>query len=105
MFNIICNLPNSAVHKKNIHQRLNFAKMPEIIVKISKGSKEISTQATDVSPLQLPALLNSLKKAKEQANDVLSKLVEDAKSSAGNNQKPAASDEDNEEDSSEDDET
>lgn len=68
-------------------------------MRITKGSTEVSTKASDITSQQLPALLTALKAAKEDSNAVLSKLVEDSKDLA---KQTTAEDEDDEE-SSEDD--
>lgn len=53
--------------------------MPEIIVKITQGSSEVSNKATEVTSSDLLDLLTSMKEAKEETNAVLTKLVEQSK--------------------------
>lgn len=76
--------------------------MPEIKVKIVRGSTEVSSKATEVASNSLTDLLASLKAAKEDANAVMTKLVEDSKDGK-QTRKSAKSDDDDEEESSEDD--
>lgn len=76
--------------------------MPEIIVKIEKGSKEVSNKTTEVSLPTLPALLIALKSAKGDANSVLTKLVDDSKDLTQTRKQSTAEDDDDEGSSEED---
>lgn len=53
--------------------------MPEIIVKITQGSSEVSNKATEVTSSDLLDLLTSMREAKEETNAVLTRLVEQSK--------------------------
>jgi len=53
--------------------------MPEITVKIIQGSTEVSNSSVGVNSNEMPDLIAALKTAKEEANTVLSKLVESSK--------------------------
>lgn len=72
--------------------------MSEIVVKISKGSTEVSNQATAVTSSNLLDLLTALKEAKEQSNAILTKLVEESKDKKVTRRIPSENDDEDEED-------
>lgn len=53
--------------------------MPQITVRITKGSTEVFSNATQIPSNTLPDLLSSLKQAKVETNSALTELVEKSK--------------------------
>lgn len=53
--------------------------MPEIKVKITQGSTEVSNSSTELQADDLTSLLSALLKAKEESNASLTKIVESLK--------------------------
>lgn len=72
--------------------------MPEIIVKITQGSSEVSNKSTEVTSSDLLDLLTSMKEAKEETNAVLTRLVEQSKDKKQTRKLSENEDEDEDED-------
>lgn len=72
--------------------------MPEIKVKITQGSTEVSNSSKELQSDDLTSLLSALLKAKEETNASLSKIVESLKDN-----KPARKTSNDDEDSCSDD--
>lgn len=78
--------------------------MPEIKVKITQGSTEVSSKSTDIPSNTMPDLLASLKAAKEATNTVLTALVESSKDQK-QTRKTTQDDEDDDSSSEDDDDS
>lgn len=76
--------------------------MPEIKVKITQGSSDFANITSELKSNDLPALLSALSKAKVEANENLTKIVESQKDIKPT--RKSTKDDEDEESSSEDDE-
>lgn len=95
----ICNIDSGP--KETL--KSNTSKMPEITVKITKGSKEVSNKATSIPSSSFDDLISSLKTAKEETNTALSKIVEESQGGKQTRQTKKSDDDNDDEESSEDD--
>lgn len=78
--------------------------MSQIKVQITKGSNEVSSIVTDITSNTLPDLIASLKTAKTETNAILTKIVDQQKSSQTKNTRVEACEDDDEDSEEENDE-